>query len=148
MTGPPQLFLDANVWFVAACTPTGASAPLLGFCRDGRCRATVTRRILQEAERNLATKTKAPHVVMLRFSHLIAGPGPQVVGPPAPADVAAFAGIIHPKDAHILAGTTKARAAVSSTLDCKHFGTATVRQTRLPVEILTPGAFLRRFIAE
>jgi predicted nucleic acid-binding protein len=148
MMGPPRLFLDANVWFVAACAPTGASALLVALCREGRCQATVTRRILQEAERNLAAKAKARDAALLRFYHLIATPGLELVAPPTPEDLAAYAGLIHPKDAHVLAGAAKARAGALITLDRKHFSTAAIRQAHLPFDILTPGVFLRRLVAE
>lgn len=148
MMGRPRLFLDANVWFVAACAPTGASALLLALCHEGHCQATVTRRILQEAERNLAAKAKTRDAALLRFYHLIAAPGLQLIAPPAPEDLATYATLIHPKDAHVLAGAAKANATALITLDRKHFGTATIRQARLPFDILTPGAFLQRLVAE
>jgi predicted nucleic acid-binding protein len=148
VTIPRRLFLDANVWFAAAESPTGAFAMLLALCQEGYCEATVTRLILQEAEKNLRAKAKFQDAALVRFYRLITVPGLQVVSTPSREESAIYTGIIHPKDIHVLAGAHKAKASALITLDRKHFCTATVRQAKLPFEILTPGTFLQRLVAE
>jgi len=148
MTASPRVFFDANVWFVAAASPEGASAMLLALCQEGHCTATVTRLILQEAEKNLRAKTTFRDAALVRFYRLIAAPGLRVIAAPSPEETARYTGLIHPKDTHVLAGASKAKAAALITLDRKHFWTPTIRQATLPFEILTPGAFLHRLVAE
>jgi predicted nucleic acid-binding protein len=148
MTVPHRLFLDANVWFAAAASAVGASAMALSLCQEGHCAATVTRLILQEAEKNLQAKAQFRDAALVRFYRLIAAPGLHVIAAPSQTETARYAGIIHAKDAHVLAGAAKAKATALITLDRKHFYTTAIRQARLPFEILTPGAFLRRLVAE
>ena len=47
----------------------------------------------------------------------------------------------------MLAGADTAKADALITLDRKHLFAASVRQAKLPFEILTPGMFLRRLLA-
>lgn len=147
MTVPRRLFLDANVWFAAAVSPTGASSVLLFLCQEGKCEATVTRLILQEAEHNLRAKAKFRDAALVRFFHLIVAPGVQVVPAPSGEEAASYAAVVHAKDTHVLAGAHTAMADALITLDRKHFFVASVRQAQLPFEILTPGMFLRRLLA-
>ena len=148
MTAALRVFVDANVWFVAAASPEGASAMLLALCQEGHCTATVTRLILQEAEKNLRAKTTFRDAALVRFYRLIAAPGLQITAAPSSEETARYTGLIHPKDIHVLAGASKGKAAALITLDRKHFCTPTIRQAPLPFEILTPGAFLHRLVAE
>ena len=147
MTVPRRLFLDAKVWFAAAVSPTGASAVLLVLGQEGQGEAAVTRLILKEAEQNLRAKAKCRDAALVRFYRLIAAPGVQVVPTSSGAETAIYTGIVHAKDAHVLAGAHAAKADALITLDRKHFFTASVRQAQLPFEILTPGMFLRRLLA-
>jgi putative PIN family toxin of toxin-antitoxin system len=147
MTVPHCLFLDANVWFAAAVSPRGGSAMLLALCQEGQCEATVTRRILREAEQNLRTKAKFRDEPLVRFYRLIAVPGLKVVSNPSQEEAEIYAAIVHAKDTHVLAGVYKAKAEALITLDRKHFCTASVRQAKLPFEILTPGALLQRLVS-
>jgi predicted nucleic acid-binding protein len=148
MTAVPRIFVDANVWFVAAASPGGASAMLLALCQDGYCDAAVTRLILQEAEKNLQAKAKFRDAALVRFYRLIAASGLRVIAAPSSEETARYTGLTHPKDTHVLAGASKAKAATLITLDRKHFCTPTIRRATLPFEILTPGAFLHRLVAE
>ena len=147
MTAPHRLFLDANVWFAAAVSPTGASAMLLVLCQEGQCNATVTRRILQDAEHNLRAKAKSRDAALVRFYRLIVAPGVQVVPTPSPEKAASYAAIVPAKDTHVLAGADTAKADAPITLDRRHLFVASVRQAKLPFEILTLGMFLRRLLA-
>ena len=79
---------------------------------------------------------------------MIAAPGLQVIAPPSQEEAARYTGIIHAKDTHVLAGASKAKATALITLDRKHFCTPAIRQATLSFEILTPGAFLRRLVAD
>jgi predicted nucleic acid-binding protein len=144
---PRRLFLDANVWFAAAVSAVGASAMLVALCQAGHCEATATKLILQEAETNLRAKAKSRDAALVRFYSLIAGPGLKLTATPSHEESARYADIIHAKDTHVMAGADKAKADALITLDRKHFWTAAIREAELPFEILTPGMFLRRFVA-
>ena len=147
MIVPHRLFLDANVWFAAAVSPAGASAILLVLCQEGQCEATATRLILQEAEQNLRAKAKFRDAALVRFYRLIVAPGVQVVPAPSGEEAALYTAIVDAKDTHVLAGAHKAKADALITLDRKRLFAASVRQAKLPFEILTPGMFFRGLLA-
>ena len=85
---------------------------------------------------------------LVRLYRLIAAPGLKIIAAPSSEETARYTGLIHPKDTHVLAGASKAKATALITLDRKHFCTPTIRQAPLPFEILTPDAFLHRLVAE
>jgi uncharacterized protein len=145
---PRRVFLDANVWFAASVSTRGASAMLLNLCHGGHCQAPVTRLVLQEAEQNLRNKAKFKDAALVRFYHLIVTPGLQMVSTPSREEAAIYTGIVHAKDTHVLAGAHKAKADALITLDRRHFFTALIQEAKLPFEILTPGNFLRRLVAD
>ena len=78
---------------------------------------------------------------------MIVAPGVHVVPTPSREDAASDAAIVHAKDTHVLAGADTAKADALITLDRKHLFAASIRQAKLPFEILTPAMFLRRLLA-
>jgi hypothetical protein len=99
-------------------------------------------------EKNLQAKVKFCDAALVRFYRLIAAPDLQIIAAPSSEEITRYTGLIHPKDTHVLAGASKVKAAALLTLDRKHFCTPTIRQAPLSFEILTPGAFLHRLVAE
>jgi putative PIN family toxin of toxin-antitoxin system len=148
MTVPHRVVLDANIWFAGAVSTTGASAMLLALCQEGQFDVTVTRLVLQEAEQNLRVKARFGDAALVRFYRLITVPGFRVISTPSREESAIYAGIVHEKDTHVLAGAHKGKADALITLDRRHFFTALVQEAKLPFEILTPGNVLRRLVAE
>lgn len=145
MTGRPRLFFDASVLVAASGSATGAFALTLEVCRHRAARAVASRLVLVEAERNV--RAKLDEAALLRFYRLVADIEFELVQPPAPVEVAVQARIITPKDAHVLAAALKAAVDFLLTLDRRDFMTPAVRQAGLPFNIMTPGEFLRRWVA-
>lgn len=140
----PRLFLDANVFIAAAGSRTGASALILALCRRGHGRVVTSRRVLLEAERNI--QAKLGEDALLRFYREIATLDLDLVEAPTAQEVAIQARIVEQKDAHVLAAAVKGEVDALLTLDRKHFLSPTVLQADLPLEIMTPGDFLRRLV--
>ena len=145
MTAAPRLFLDASVFIAAAGSDTGASALTLALGRQGHATPLASRRVLLEAERNIRIKLGSE--ALLRFYEAIAATDLVVVESPTPEEIAAHHHIIDPKDAHVLAAALKGAADVLLTLDRRHFMTPAVQGAGLPFLIMTPGEWLRRWLA-
>lgn len=144
MKRSPRLFLDASVWIAAAGSPTGGSAQVLVWCRQGHAKPVGSQRVLLEAERNISDKLGEE--VLLRFYRELAALDLELVEAPTTQEIAAQSHIIDPKDAHVLAAALKGGVGVLLTLDRKHFLTPPVLKANLPFEIMTPGDFLRRLV--
>ncbi len=142
MTTPPRLFFDASILVAAAGSSTGASALVVETCHRGLTHAVASRVVLLEAERNIRNKMgEAP---LLRFYEALGLLDLEVVPDPTSREIEAQTGIIHAKDAHVLAAASRAGVDFLLTLDRKHFMTRAVLEAGLSFVILTPGDFLRR----
>lgn len=109
-------------------------------------RAISNRLVLLEAERHIQAKLRRE--ALLRFYREIASLTLELVEPPAPHEIHTKEQIIHSKDAHVLAAAEKGHADFLVTLDRKHFMSATVLHAGLPFQIVTPGDFLHRWLAQ
>ena len=145
MTPAPRLFLDASVLIAASGSPTGASALILALCRRRLARAVTTRVVLEESERNI--QAKLGDDALARFYQSLADLPMDMLDVPSPAEIRPYEETIHPKDAHVLASAMKGKVDYLLTLDRKHFLAPSVRRANLPFAVLTPGDFLRRFVA-
>ena len=135
-----RVFLDASALIAAGASPLGGSALVAQVCARGLTQALVTRRVLLEAERNL--DAKFPPTALLEFYNLLGRLNPQIVPPPAPAEVQAATLIVPSEDAHVLAATRTGRATHLLTSDRSHFLGQAAREAILPIVIRTPGGFL------
>ena len=144
MSPASRLFLDASVWIAASGSPTGASALILALCGRGLARAVTSRLVLLESERNI--QAKLGDDALARFYKSIADLPMEIPDAPTPQEIHAHEETMHPKDAHVLASAIKGDAEYLLTLDRKHFLAPSVRRTKLPFAILTPGDYLRRLI--
>ena len=144
MTPAPRLFLDASVWIAASGSPTGASALILSLCQRGLARAVTSRMVLLESERNIHVKLGED--VLARFYSSIADLPMDVLDVPTPEEILVHEKTIHAKDAHVLASAVKGKVDYLLTVDRRHFFALSVRRTKLPFAILTPGDFLRRLV--
>ena len=144
MKRSPRPFLDASVWIAAAGSPTGGSAMVLAWCRQGHAKPVGSQRVLLEAERNI--RNKLGDEALLQFYREVAALDLELVEPPTAQEIAAQSQIIDPKDAHVLAATLKGGVEVLLTLDRKHLLTPSLLKAHLPFQIMTPGDFLRRLV--
>lgn len=132
-----RVFVDADVLFAGSVAPGehGASAVLLRLAEITLIEALASDQVVVEAERNLAEKLPnalpAFRVIVSRSLH--------IVPDPAPADLALYAGLAHPKDLPILAAALREGCAYLATFNVRHFrpGAATIR-------VLTPGELVQR----
>ncbi len=114
---PNRIFLDASALFSAAYSATGASRELLLAAARDEVEIVVSRDVLEEVERNLASK--APKAVDV-YNPLLALVDPEVAGDPTRRQVWAAEKHVAQKDAPIVAAAKKAKVDLLVTLDRKH----------------------------
>lgn len=146
MTTTQRLFLDANVWFAAAASRTGASAYVLTLCKQQVAQVVSSRLVLLEAERNIQAKLGSE--ALLQFYQDLSGLDVDIGAAPTAREIAAQAMIIRAKDAHVIASALKGAVHALLTLDRRDFFVPSVLEAGLPFEVMTPGDFLRRLLRD
>lgn len=133
----PRLFVDADVLFAGAASPSehGASLVVLRLTEITLIDAITSRQVITEAERNLETKfPQALPAFRLLVSRCL-----QVVPNPAPGDLAPYEGAAGPKDLPILVAAVREKCPWLVTFNVRHF------QPGYPdVTVLRPGDFIQR----
>ena len=112
-----RLFLDANVLFTAAVSPTGASAGLIALAEAGVCELVTSTLAVTEATRNLRAKAPA---AMDRWGLVDTVVG--IVPEGDPRLLMRVGVALEAKDRPILAAALGCRSAVVVTGDRRHFG--------------------------
>ena len=114
---PVRLFLDANVLFSAALSPSGAASNLFEFADAGACELAASTFVVAETERNLRAKAPATRE---RWDHLSAQ---VIIVPEAGLRMLTRMSVTLPaKDRPVLAAAIACRANVLATGDRRHFG--------------------------
>jgi putative PIN family toxin of toxin-antitoxin system len=145
-SGRIPVFVDASVWIAAAASPMGGSSLVLEVCRGKRFAAICSQRVLLEAQQNIRDKMTTHE--MVRFYQLLAAASSSQVSPVNAEAEAQYAEIVGLKDAHVVAAAIHSSAAFLVTLDRKHLANDRVRTAGLPLEVLTPGEFIRLVLTE
>lgn len=137
-----KVFLDSSVLVAACASKTGASAFILGWCRAGKLKGYISLEALKEAKKNVELKLsvigKKRFAYYLKFANLI------LAASSSPEKISQCEKYIAPKDAPILAAALKSPVSFLITLDRKHFFNARLVKFVEPLEILTPGDFVRK----
>jgi putative PIN family toxin of toxin-antitoxin system len=136
-----RVFLDASCWVAAAGSPNGGSALILKLAQAGHLQVVATRKVLQEAERNI--RDKLGKEALLRYYQALGSLEIELVDPITPEEEAQWTSLVAEKDRHVLAGAYKARADVLVSLDRRHILTERV-QERFPIPVRDTGSFLEK----
>jgi hypothetical protein len=138
-TTPPNLrvFVDADVLFAGAASPTEHSASLviLQLAEITLIEAITSHQVITEAERNL--EAKLPQA--LPAFRLLVSRSLDIVPDPRPADLAAYEGTADEKDLPILVAAVQAACPWMVTFNVRHF-----QPGHPEVVVLRPGDFVRR----
>ena len=132
-----RIFIDANVLIAGADSRSGASRAVLMLAEVGLFQLVVSRRILDEAERNL--RKKLPGALPI-FAELMALLNLEIVEDPAQARWQRWAEIIETKDAPILAAAVEIGVDRFLTLNTKDFTPEVAAQSGLIIQ--TPAEFI------
>lgn len=133
-----RLFLDANIFIAGSASSKGGSAIILQACKNGLFQAIATELVLEEAERNI--RKKLDKKALDRFHKIVKEVGIEIYPPAITASH--YQKIISPKDAHVLASAIESKCDYLITLDRRHFFTAKIQKTELPVKIIIPKDFI------
>ena len=141
-----RVFLDANVYFSAARSKSGASAAILEIAKLKQITVLVTRTILREAERNIRLK-EFPYT-RLRFYEIVTKIKPTLITIDKKQAEKRYLKVINRKDTYVLEGARKAKVEYLVTLDKKHFFSKKLRNISFPFQIVTPGQLIRIFASK
>ena len=138
-TGPgkPRVFIDADVLFAGAASPSehGASLLILRMAEITLIEAVTSQQAITEAERSLAEKLPGA----LPAFRLLVARCLRVVPDPSPADLALHAGRAHAQDLPILAAALREGCPWLVTFNVRHF-----QPGHPDVTVLRPGELVLR----
>lgn len=128
----PQVFIDTNVWF-SAFYGSANSERLLKAHVWGHIKAVISRQVLDELVRNV--RAKIPQAERPLKTFLEATP-PKILREPITIPPK-LVGLVHPKDAPLVAAAIQAGLHFFVTGNKSHFDVGRLRQ-RFTITILTP----------
>jgi putative PIN family toxin of toxin-antitoxin system len=134
-----KVFFDASVIFSAINSNTGGSYKLTGLSKDKKIVAITTESVVEEVEENNKKFRTGPQNIgsfIKEHSFLVR----EVV---TESEIQAFIGIVHEKDAHVLAGAILTESDYLVTLDKKHLDNKLVRNKVPQTKILSPKSILK-----
>jgi predicted nucleic acid-binding protein len=136
MSRKPRVFIDADVLFAGAASPSeqGASLVVLRMAEITLIEALASQQVITEAERNLAGYLPGA----LPAFHIIVSRCLQVVADPAPGNLVAYQGQADPKDAPILAAAVREACPWLVTFNTRHF-----QPGHPAVTVLRPGELIQ-----
>jgi predicted nucleic acid-binding protein len=133
----PRVFIDSDVLFAGAASPTdhGASLLVLRLAEITLVEAFVSEQVITEVERNLAAKIPQ---ALPAFRHLVSR-CVIIVPDPDRNDLAAYEALADPKDIPILAAAVREKCSWLVTFNTRHY------QPGYPdITVVNPGEFIRR----
>lgn len=139
-----KVFLDSSVLIAACASLSGASALILGYCREGKIQGYVSLDVIGEARKNIILKLnergRKRLVFYLKAANLKISP--QVTS----EEIFEAEMHINLKDAPILASAVKTSASHLITLDRKHFFAPEVIKFAKELKIISPGDFVKQIL--
>lgn len=130
-----RVFLDASVLFSASYSATGSSREIIRQAIWGDLAIVVSRYVLEEVRRNLATKVPG---VLEAYEELLVLLSPEIAKDPTLSELREVATYINLKDAPIIAAAIKAHVDYLVSWDRKHFIDDPQVAARSGLAIVTP----------
>lgn len=141
-----KVFLDANIFFAAAKSPSGGSALILKLAKNKKIKVVTVNYALLEAERNIKNKLSQRFLFLHYQNILDINSEIQLLDSVTIKDIAAFQNILTLKDIPILLGALLSGVEALLTLDKKDFlNNQKLRELKLPFEILNPESFFKKY---
>lgn len=137
MPSKPRVFVDADVLFAGAASPSehGASLVVLRMAEITLIDAIASEQVIVEATRNLAAflPMAVPLLEQIIKSCL------QVVRDPLPQDVAQHAGLADPKDLPLLVAALREQCPWLVTFNIRHY-----QPGHTSIKVVRPGEFIQQ----
>ena len=144
-----KVFLDANVFFAAAGSPTGGSAFVLELAKHKKIYVVTVAHALVEAERNIQKKLDREAVDRHYQNLLDIGVEIQNIDNVPSGITTALEKLLIRKDIPILLGAILSKSEFFITLDRKDFiDNKRLQEAELSFQIVTPGDFLQKWIRD
>lgn len=140
-----KIFLDANIYFAASCSPEGGSGFIVLLAKSKKLKICVSQEVILEAERNIRKKLSLEE--LLRFYEIFSKLEIKKTTIKK-SEAQKYQDLINFKDSWILAAGIKSRSDFLITLDKKHFFTAQIQKAKLPIAILRPEDFLKQYVRQ
>jgi predicted nucleic acid-binding protein len=134
-----RVFLDANVFFAASYSSTGASRVLFLAALENKITIVASEFVLAEAQRNLARKAPAALPAFQQLADLVVG---EVTGRPGQEALEKAAKYVALKDAPVVAAAIEAGVDYLATWDRRHFISNTRVAENSGLSIVTPDELL------
>lgn len=144
-----KVFLDANVFFAAASSPSGGSSLIIELAAKQKIKPFTVAHVLKEAERNILKKLD-DNAIQRHYENLInSSPVIQPLGHISLHTINSFRGVVPDKDIPVLIGAVMSNPDYLITLDKKHF-LKNAKLVAIPFQfkIVNPGDFLKDFIKQ
>ncbi|MFC1521427.1 putative toxin-antitoxin system toxin component, PIN family [Elusimicrobiota bacterium] len=136
-----KVFLDTSVLIAGVVSSKGASAAILDLIEMSLLTFMLSRQVLIEADRNIEKKFPK---LLPDYRMFIKNLSPLLITDPSPKDIKNASGIIHKKDAPILAAAINDPPDYLVTLDSKDFLKEKVKEA-VRFSIVRPDEFLKIF---
>jgi|SRR3989338_1105371 len=141
-----RVFIDANIFFAAAGSPTGGSALILELAKRRKIKVVTVSYALAEAEKNIKLKLD-PRALSLHYKNILEiAPEIQLLDALNLRGIVKLENILPVKDIPIFAGALLSGAEALITLDKKDFlENKKLTSMRLPFRIVNPEIFLKNY---
>lgn len=133
-----RVFIDASVLLSASLSPTGASREIIRLALRDQITLVVSQLVLQETERNLATKAPAALSAFEEFRNVV----PFELVRPTKRQVLQAASYTALKDAAIVAAAKRAKVDYLVSLDRRHLVGVPEVEKRSGLKIVLPEEFM------
>ncbi len=144
-----KVFLDANIFFVAARSPNGGSGFVLELAKREKFRIITVSFALLEAERNIKKKIGKPYLACHHQNLLETKPEIQAIDSVSYRQIVELEKLLPMKDVPILLGAILSDSKFLITLDKKHFlDNKELKKIKFSFKIINPGEFLGKYILE
>jgi predicted nucleic acid-binding protein len=134
-----RAFIDASVLFAAAYSSTGASREIIRYALRGQVTLIISEFVLEEAERNLASKVPAAVDIFRQLIQAI----PFEVSEPTAEEVRQAEAYTAHKDAPVIAAARRAQTGYLVSLDRRHLVGLPELAARSGLQIVLPEQFLQ-----
>jgi len=139
-----KVFIDACCFFSAIRSPSGGSALILQFAREGKLKLFTNETVVDEACRNLHKKESPEKAA--QFLQFLREVPVKILPPPTREEEHPWEKETHQKDAHVLASAIKAKVDCVVTLDKQHLLIQKLKKV-FPITIKNTKDFLTEFLS-
>lgn len=137
----PSVFLDTSIIVSGLRSKNGASGVILLLCQRKYLKAYISDLVVREAVANLREKVSLE--AQMEFYKYLENDSLEVVMIGKEKELEEYKSITVMKDVHILTGAKKAGVDYLISLDKKHILISKVRKELHPIQVLSPGDFLK-----